>query len=79
MCLPYSSSYLQASPLCEAYWLGMWLCLYRGNKDAEGKANDSEGAEERIECVCMLVVQRRNKRDRGKVAGLLESDRSKWE
>ena len=32
-----SSSYIQASPLCEAYWLGMCVCLCCGNKGAEGK------------------------------------------
>ena len=46
-----SSFYLQTSPLCEAYWLGMYVCLCCGNKGAEGKEKYSEGEEKKIECV----------------------------
>ena len=42
-------------------------CLCCGNKSAEGKEKIVK--ERKRQSVCMLVVQRRNKRDRGKVSG----------
>ena len=59
-----SSYYLQAIPLCEAYWLGMCVCVWLccGNKGAEGEKKDSEGEGKKIERVRISGANEKLKR-----------------
>ena len=55
LCFSSYASYLQASPLCEVYWVGMCACLCCGWKyGCRRKRKDSDGEGKKIECVHVI-------------------------